>query len=279
MTRVTHTGGCARRPRNLVEPRELWFITPLVVPSARRRSPLLVRSYRKSTRVIDGRDAWRNLHQQRPGHPLVAPGGRDRAGSRHGRLRDEARRHARQARQPPEPAAAAAGAAGARRARLLHLGGSRRVSLPLCRHRGSIPGLPAVHDRQANRRRGADSCASYARRYAQANEEGRIAAGFEMHPADTPRSWPRWRRSGSGGCSCTSGPTAATTCARRAHLPLPLRGRRGPLPGLRAARPGAETRAGARDRDRGARGRRALSRARGTGDSAGRPRPERRSER
>lgn len=29
-------------------------------------------------------------------------------------------------------------------------------------------------------------CASYARRYAQANEEGLVAAGFDRHPADTP---------------------------------------------------------------------------------------------
>src|SRR5689334_15004142 len=59
MTRVTHTGGYARRPRNLFDPREVWLMTSLVVPSARRGSPLFVRSYRKSTRVIDGRDAWR----------------------------------------------------------------------------------------------------------------------------------------------------------------------------------------------------------------------------
>jgi hypothetical protein len=61
------------------------------------------------------------------------------------------------------------------------------MSLRLYRYRGSTPGLPAVHDRQANHRRGADSCASHARRYAQANEEGLIATGFKMHPADTPR--------------------------------------------------------------------------------------------
>ena len=32
-------------------------------------------------------------------------------------------------------------------------------------------------------------CASYAQRYAQANEEGLKAAGFEKRLADTPRSW------------------------------------------------------------------------------------------
>jgi len=45
----------------------------LVVPSARHGSPLLVRSYRQSTRVIDSRDAWRPLHRRRPGHPLGVP--------------------------------------------------------------------------------------------------------------------------------------------------------------------------------------------------------------
>ena len=42
-----------------------------------------------------------------------------------------------------------------------------------------------------------------------------------MHSADTPRSWPRWRRSASGGCSCTSGPTAATTCGSTRASALP----------------------------------------------------------
>jgi hypothetical protein len=51
--------GCVRRPRNLVDPCDVWFITPLVVPSARRDSPLLFPSDRDSKRVIDGGDAWR----------------------------------------------------------------------------------------------------------------------------------------------------------------------------------------------------------------------------
>src|SRR5918996_6501059 len=60
MTRATHTGGCTRRPRDRVDPRDVWFITPLVVPPARGGSPLLSPSYRDSKRVIDGGDAWRN---------------------------------------------------------------------------------------------------------------------------------------------------------------------------------------------------------------------------